>query len=252
MYFQLIASLSLKLSVFVFGAIVFGSLLCLPLFGMSVRRLTTSTLWTKIIWWIPLYAVFSIILFGGLDASVFVYVATLVLAVREAVLNRAHRSRVALAYLILFALFGSAIVFAFLALQPFDAVVFLTTVTVMSVVSDITAFFLGNYGRFHHPLPAYLNPGKTWEGVAGQLIGSALGAVILAGLLGLPVPFWLVLLVGIASAAGDLFNSAAKRLLGIKDWGQTIPGHGGVLDRMSSLNAALGGALIAVLLTGWR
>lgn len=48
--------------------------------------------------------------------------------------------------------------------------------------------------------------------------------------------WWLILAIGIASAFGDLFNSVAKRQLDIKDWGQTIPGHGGVLDRMSSLS----------------
>ena len=60
----------------------------------------------------------------------------------------------------------------------------------------------------------------------------------------------LAVLIGLASAMGDLINSIVKRRLKIKDWGNTIPGHGGILDRMSSLSFAFIAAYCYMLYGG--
>ena len=113
-------------------------------------------------------------------------------------------------------------------------------------VADIAAYFAGRaFGR--HKLAPAISPGKTWEGVAGAVVGVLAygGAVFnfspLAGKLPLSVPLLALLLVTLTavSVMGDLFESLLKRQAGIKDSSQLLPGHGGVLDRIDALTSAL-------------
>jgi phosphatidate cytidylyltransferase len=113
-------------------------------------------------------------------------------------------------------------------------------------VADIAAYFAGRaFGR--RKLAPAISPGKTWEGVAGAVVGVLAygGAVFnfspLAGKLPLSVPLLALLLVTLTavSVMGDLFESLLKRQAGIKDSSQLLPGHGGVLDRIDALTSAL-------------
>jgi phosphatidate cytidylyltransferase len=93
-----------------------------------------------------------------------------------------------------------------------------------------------------------VSPNKTWAGLAGAMAGPALVGLVL-GLIwpGAPAAGLLALLglaIGLVGQAGDLLESAAKRHAGVKDSGQLLPGHGGVLDRVDALLAA------ALLLAG--
>ena len=102
---------------------------------------------------------------------------------------------------------------------------------------DTGAFFAGHFfGR--HKLAPNISPGKTWEGVAGGLVFSV-GAALLFTVRPLGVSWYLAillgLLIGIAATLGDLAESLIKRQTHVKDSGQFIPGHGGVLDRIDSL-----------------
>lgn len=107
-------------------------------------------------------------------------------------------------------------------------------------MADIGAFFVGRaFGRVK--LAPQISPGKTWEGAIGGLIAVALLAW-LATLwsdtgLAVLVPFCLA--VASLSIIGDLTVSMFKRTAGLKDSGKLFPGHGGVLDRMDSIAAAL-------------
>ena len=104
-------------------------------------------------------------------------------------------------------------------------------------LSDVAAFTFGRlFGR--HPLRSEISPGKTWEGALGALAVS----IILPWLLWFSFPFfdpWQLvltgLIVGIGGQLGDLSISVIKRDIGTKDMGATIPGHGGILDRIDSL-----------------
>ncbi|WJW76579.1 phosphatidate cytidylyltransferase [Thiohalobacter sp. IOR34] len=115
-------------------------------------------------------------------------------------------------------------------------------ILVLMWVTDSAAYFTGRaLGR--HKLAPRVSPGKTWEGVAGGLAASGLAGALAALWFGWdgPVLAGFVLLALACSAlsvVGDLFISLLKRQAGLKDSGQLIPGHGGVLDRIDSLLAA--------------
>lgn len=102
---------------------------------------------------------------------------------------------------------------------------------------DSAAFFSGRYvGR--HKLAPHISPGKTWEGVAGGLVVAVLAA-LLCTVLPLGIPWYLAivmgLLIGVSAVLGDLAESLIKRQFHVKDSGQIMPGHGGMLDRIDSL-----------------
>lgn len=109
--------------------------------------------------------------------------------------------------------------------------------------ADTGAYFVGvRFGR--HKLAPRISPGKSWEGFWGGLASSLLLAVAFLPLLGLnwsmlPALLGLTLVASLISVAGDLFESLLKRHSGIKDSSDLIPGHGGLLDRLDSLLAAL-------------
>ncbi|HEY1159846.1 MAG TPA: phosphatidate cytidylyltransferase [Terracidiphilus sp.] len=114
---------------------------------------------------------------------------------------------------------------------------------------DTAGLYVGRlWGR--HKLAPALSPNKTWEGTLGSLAGSLLAAGALLGLadwlaqwnsakLSYPedVWYWLLLavVVNVAGQVGDLAESALKRSAGVKDSGNLLPGHGGVLDRIDAL-----------------
>jgi len=123
-------------------------------------------------------------------------------------------------------------------------------------VADTAAYFSGRaFGR--HKLAPQVSPGKTWEGVYGAWIAVALYALALvpyAGAAGFRLPVttlaiasWVVFLLLLASISvvGDLFESLLKRHAGAKDSGALLPGHGGVLDRIDALLAAMPIAALA-------
>src|SRR5438874_3625643 len=114
---------------------------------------------------------------------------------------------------------------------------FVSFIIFATAVSDVAAFTFGKiFGR--HPLRSEISPNKTWEGALG-----AFGvAMILPWLLRFSFPLFgpreLILtglIVGIGGQLGDLSISVIKRDIGTKDMAATIPGHGGILDRIDSL-----------------
>ncbi|WP_010598148.1 phosphatidate cytidylyltransferase [Rickettsiella massiliensis] len=106
-----------------------------------------------------------------------------------------------------------------------------------------SAAYLGGRLWGKHYLAPLLSPKKTWEGLIFSFSVTFLMVMAFIYMLHGPKPhFWqvliLVLLTIIASVAGDLFESQLKRLEKIKDSGQLLPGHGGLLDRVDSLLSA--------------
>ena len=110
------------------------------------------------------------------------------------------------------------------------------------VLADVGGFIVGKIAGCHKMAPI-VSPGKTWEGFAGGLVFQLVLIVCL-------MQFWsehlsvlklsaLIFPVALYSVIGDLFESMVKRRSGVKDSGAILPGHGGVLDRIDGIMAAL-------------
>ncbi len=120
----------------------------------------------------------------------------------------------------------------FLILLPF----------VIAFLSDTGAYFAGRaFGR--HKLAPVISPNKTVEGLFGGVAGACVGVVVYCMVLQkffdfqinyLYVPIYGIL-GSLSAVFGDLCFSAVKRQTGIKDYGNLIPGHGGILDRFDSM-----------------
>ena len=101
---------------------------------------------------------------------------------------------------------------------------------------DILAFFVGiRFGK--RKLCPRVSPNKTVEGALGGVIGSILVVTIIGLLASVPARHFVPLgfLIAVAAEVGDLAESSLKRYLDVKDSGNIIPGHGGILDRCDSL-----------------
>ena len=123
--------------------------------------------------------------------------------------------------------------------------IFFTLVIVFA--GDIGAYYAGSYLGRHKLCPA-VSPNKTVEGSAGGLLANVLAGGIMKALL-LPSLPWapciaMFLCIGAAGQIGDLFESALKRSVQVKDSGNLLPGHGGMLDRIDALLFASPIALI--------
>jgi phosphatidate cytidylyltransferase len=121
---------------------------------------------------------------------------------------------------------------------------------VVVVATDVSAFVAGRLIGGAKLWPA-VSPNKTWSGLAGAMIGSA----IAAGIFGYVVPETSMLrlaiigaLLAVVAQAGDLFESSLKRHFNVKDTSNLIPGHGGVMDRVDGLVAAALAVGLAALL----
>lgn len=109
--------------------------------------------------------------------------------------------------------------------------------------ADSCAYFTGRHFGGAKMSPS-ISPNKTWAGFWGGLAGVVLLSLAATPLLGLGWNQWpalaaITVLAGLASVVGDLFESLIKRHAGAKDSSQLIPGHGGVLDRIDSVVAAV-------------
>lgn len=118
-------------------------------------------------------------------------------------------------------------------------------VSVMVLVwgADIGAYFSGKaFGK--RKLAPKVSPGKSWEGLYGGLVASLLITTVVGVLRGWSFSDFFFALLGAAiivliSVVGDLTESMFKRKSGVKDSSNLLPGHGGVLDRIDSLTAAI-------------
>ncbi|MCF8024812.1 MAG: phosphatidate cytidylyltransferase [Desulfobacteraceae bacterium] len=119
-----------------------------------------------------------------------------------------------------------------------DGVTWIFFIVIIVFIGDAGAFYAGTYLGKHKLAPA-ISPSKSVEGSLGGLTANILVAIVFKTLLlpGLSTAFTVVFAValGIAGQIGDLFESELKRRAGIKDSGDILPGHGGMLDRIDAL-----------------
>ena len=114
-------------------------------------------------------------------------------------------------------------------------------------IADSAAYFAGkNFGK--HKLAPSISPGKTWEGVLGALIAVTIFGAILylsfnVSTLAIFPALWIITGFGVI---GDLFESMIKRQANIKDSGDLLPGHGGILDRIDGIIPSLPIAILMI------
>ncbi|MGH3496494.1 MAG: phosphatidate cytidylyltransferase [Nocardioidaceae bacterium] len=129
--------------------------------------------------------------------------------------------------------------FVLLLLAADDGAWRVLTFAVVTVASDVGGYASG-VALGKHPMAPTISPKKSWEGFAGSVAACVLAGWLLVTL-GLHGDWWVGVILGLAAVVtatmGDLGESLIKRDLGIKDMGNLLPGHGGIMDRLDSLLA---------------
>jgi phosphatidate cytidylyltransferase len=135
-----------------------------------------------------------------------------------------------------------------------QGVVWTLMVFVVAWSADIFAYVAGNVFKGPKLWPR-ISPNKTWSGFIGGLAAAMLAAALLSWAAGLRLSWPLAALTGLvgglATMAGDLWESSLKRRFGVKDSGDLIPGHGGLLDRVDGLLFAVIVLAAARLVVHW-
>ncbi|MDQ6621783.1 MAG: phosphatidate cytidylyltransferase [Pseudomonadota bacterium] len=145
---------------------------------------------------------------------------------------------------------GLILLAAWLALVQLQAQSPARLLAAMAVVwiADTAAYFAGRaFGK--RKLAPEISPGKSWEGVFGGIFAVMLYVIIIAFAVpriigatsgsGIMAAVLFAMAIAAVSVCGDLFESLQKRQAGVKDSGHLLPGHGGVLDRIDALLAAM-------------
>ena len=150
------------------------------------------------------------------------------------ILRKTSKNRIFLTFYIIFFLTTLLHILLLNSLK-LDSKDLLLTIGIASSISDVTAFFFGNFFGIHK-LPSFVNPNKSWEGILGQIVGALIGALLIKLFIADNVNILLFWPIGAGSSVGDIINSYTKRKVGIRYWSNLLPGHGGVIDRFSSLS----------------
>ena len=112
------------------------------------------------------------------------------------------------------------------------------TAFIATAVCSDTGGYAAGVWKGRHPLAPSVSPKKTWEGLAGSLLACGLFGILYVSTF-LDIAWWEGVLFGLAvtvtATVGDLGESLIKRDIGIKDMGNLLPGHGGMMDRLDSL-----------------
>lgn len=180
--------------------------------------------------------------FGGIDAMVFSLFGSILLTVFWTAVGEPDRPAASMATTLLAILWLPFFLsFGITLLQEPQGTWLVTTTIVASVASDTFGYFIGSTMGKHRIAPK-VSPKKSWEGFIGSLLGAIIVSVLLTHYL-LEYQWWVGIIIGgvimLAATAGDFAASMVKRDFGVKDMGNTLPGHGGVMDRLDSIVFAI-------------
>lgn len=214
------------------AAIVFvaGGLTTFALYKFRFEEMVKSRLALKIAMWIPLWILYVVATYFWFTAFMVLIVAVFLGEIL--IKNRRLPLGPRLTYGTIFVI-GIFLIVNFIekSTTPHQ-----TALAIMAacIASDVCAYFGGKLlGK--HKLPSLINQRKAWEGVLGQLVGGALGVWGISALGAPEMTLGVALAVGLGSGLGDMTNSYYKRKVGIPEWSNWIPGHGGMGDRFASL-----------------
>lgn len=229
--------------------LVIGIGLTLPLYKFDLQKFIRSRLFVKIIFWVPIFTIFVGVLYANQLLRLLTLMVLIIAIFME--ISKQRKSgfgKLLTVYFLLFAVSMGHFYFIGAGYQT-RFVNILITIAFATVLADVTAFFFGNYFGVHK-LPATLNKNKSWEGVSGELVGAIFGVLLVNAFIEPVLSLWLFLSIGIGSIIGDLANSFVKRKLDINDWSNAIPGHGGFVDRLSSIAGSVVLTLYFLKITG--
>ena len=209
------------------GFLLAAMMLSLPAYQQSIQLLQVKgSLWLSLGWWL---LAFVLVIFYPSSAALWRH-------------SRALRLVFGLLTIVPF-FWGMVSLRAYgYAENHYNGAWWLLYVMLLVWGADSGAYLFGKlFGK--HKLAPRVSPGKTWEGLIGGLLTSAL----ISWLFGRYAPLDVVpatllvcsIVAALASVLGDLTESMFKREAGIKDSGNLIPGHGGIMDRIDSLTAAV-------------
>ncbi|MGE0733345.1 MAG: phosphatidate cytidylyltransferase [Alphaproteobacteria bacterium] len=188
--------------------------------------------------------------FGRFDLAF----AALGLAVAAVFVTSAQMRAPSPSWLAVGALYGGLALIAFLIVRGSDLAGRdrMLWVGLVVAATDIAAFFVGRTVGGPKLAPT-VSPKKTWSGLLGGMLAAALVSVAF-GLSVFDISIWILIISGailaLIAQAGDLFESYVKRRFGVKDASGLLPGHGGLLDRIDGLIAAL--LLVACLKSAFK
>ena len=141
-------------------------------------------------------------------------------------------------YLFILFYIGFGINFSIMILNLDNGLILLSCVIIISSVNDISAYIVGKFFGVTKAFPN-VSPNKTYEGSIAGIVSSVIVTVWLFDYLNLMVPLtqsmFIGMIISFLGIIGDLVESFIKRKSGVKDTGDLLPGHGGVLDRVDSL-----------------
>jgi len=140
----------------------------------------------------------------------------------------------------------AGMLFMFTMYQEYGVMALLWLLAVVAL-TDVGAYAVGkSIGKTQF---CETSPNKTMEGVVGGIVVATLGGMFFGlSIVDLGVAFLISFAVAVSSIFGDLFESSLKRSAGVKDSGDILPGHGGILDRIDGY--LFGGIVMLVLLRG--
>ncbi len=132
--------------------------------------------------------------------------------------------------------------------KVYDSLIPLSVISLVWI-NDTFAYVTGSLLGKHRMTPK-LSPGKSWEGFSGGILftmGSAWIVYTITGVYNLATWFTFALLISCLGLLGDLFESGLKRKNAVKNSGEILPGHGGILDRFDSLFFIAPGILVMLI-----
>jgi phosphatidate cytidylyltransferase len=224
-----------ELSLLFLILIIVGTFLTLLLFKFDLKELKDSGLDKKILMWVPFAILFLLVLYLGPVARFILFFIIITASIFEfskiTILTKKAKGFL-YAYFFLYVIsFVHLGLIRFVFLNTSDLLLYLIVGT---VVSDVCGFFFGKFFG-GHKLPEIFNKKKSWEGVLGQIVGALIGVLLIKYFILHHGSILIFIPIGIGSTLGDLANSGAKKLANVKNWSNSIPGHGGFVDRFCSL-----------------
>lgn len=231
----IVGTVLLILAVISGGFVLKTSVLIITLIGMNEFRRAFFNIDIKLTRYLYLYpiALYIFTLLNNYNLVTFSIVINMMILLIIYVFNANHNITE-----ISISLFGSIyIAYSLVHISFLDDNVLLWLIFIIAFSTDTFAYFIGRLlGK--RKLAPILSPKKTVEGAIGGLFGAVLSTIVFVSILQLEnllLYATLGVICSIASMIGDLTASKIKRNIGIKDYGNIMPGHGGVLDRFDSI-----------------